>query len=499
MLEDLILQIRSRGRRGQPLFAYQATDDEIQKLRDGLQHVFLLRSDLKRHEMAAFCLFAAEWFRRHYRAGPWTWDTILADGLQLQGHRLQQIRQQYVRTYTEGGVAEWGLELISLEFGTRYLGTLVCHGGLPLVVLESNHAALTGFLRSLLEQQDRFPHISKLELAADQEWRLPLTLRNSVVREWAVKVVEAVVQLRQLLAIAGAAAVDPIAALEQHVPDWRNKLPFAVTDDTARTLLVALLQTPAVDAEPADQLQIRTFLWIPPTGNVQVIRRIDGSDRLSEDFIARLFGIEISKLPSRFQLFLSTTGGSIHVATPNRVFGEKSYRANVDSTRSMSGPAVTGHVMVSAAVGQIAVGIPRDLSGGSALPDSPWVFRDEDCRLLGTGRVRTCRSTVLVAISDDWTLRSLDGPPPEMLRPCADLARTTYRISGSVIALPPDEGESFRITTGAEADDIPSFELRGNRCLLGTAGCEAWLGVPSVYRSDTPNGPWTQVAPQNVH
>lgn len=499
-LEELLLKISERGSSGQPLFAYQVTDSELQQLRQRLRDCFSAGNhNLVGYQAAAFCLFGAEWFRLNYRAGSWTWDTILVDGLALTGWQLRRIRQQCVRSYTAEGFNWWGLGLIVLDNGTRYLGSLICHGGLPLSVLQNDHAALSVFLRNMLDEHDRYPNRSMMTLAAEEEWRLPQTLRNEVVHEWAVKVIEAVVRLRPALADAILVDGDLITTLDNNYVSWRNQLPFAVTDDITRTLLATLLKAPALKPEPADQLCIRTSLQLPSVGDAKVTRKIEGSDTLSEQFLLNLLGsANANMLPSRFQLYLWAGDGSTEVASAKRVFGESSYRIDIKRNAILSGPVTIGHVTVGAMIGQCSVGTQHDIAGGSALPDSPWVFEDGDGKLLGIGRVRTSRPTVLIAISVEWSIQALDGRPPERLRACNELRRTIFRISGTFMVTSPDNCERFRVTTGAPTEEVAAFELRGRRVCLGPSGTEVWLGVPDCYRTDGGNASWAIVPNKQV-
>ncbi len=66
---------------GRPLYAYRLSDQEYEELISVLQQINILgietlaRSPLTKWPMA-FVLFAAEWWRREYDGGAWSWEDI---------------------------------------------------------------------------------------------------------------------------------------------------------------------------------------------------------------------------------------------------------------------------------------------------------------------------------------------------------------------------------------------------------------------------------------
>ena len=66
-LEAIIQRAGLDRSQGHPLYAYRTTAEELASLRDDLRSELSVRSYLRGHvECAAFCLFAAEWFRRRH-------------------------------------------------------------------------------------------------------------------------------------------------------------------------------------------------------------------------------------------------------------------------------------------------------------------------------------------------------------------------------------------------------------------------------------------------
>ena len=128
---------------GHPLYRYRVTSDELERLRKELSLLFTTRGSLRMpEEYAAFCLFGAEWFRRHYQSGNWNWD-IIFDGLDLYGAHRPALQSVY--EYVERGLRYWRTRLLSTDLMRLFLRTLVCQGGFPINTLRNDGAGLSCF------------------------------------------------------------------------------------------------------------------------------------------------------------------------------------------------------------------------------------------------------------------------------------------------------------------------------------------------------------------
>ncbi|MEO1990366.1 MAG: hypothetical protein ABGW78_00415, partial [Pirellulales bacterium] len=144
---------------GHPLYAYKVTPEELEQLQQALKAALAISPELKQQDhRAAFCLFGAEWFRRHHVDGPWKWNTITEDGLGLAGEAKDRFHARDVRPITSDGLRWWNAKVVQTEFTTQYLVTLACQGGLPLKTLRNHSAPLRRFLKKVLKHHERYPH-----------------------------------------------------------------------------------------------------------------------------------------------------------------------------------------------------------------------------------------------------------------------------------------------------------------------------------------------------
>jgi hypothetical protein len=117
---------------GRPLHRYQATDGELEALRNLLRANFRSHCpDRGKHISAAFCLFIAYWFQRNGGTSHWSWDRPVG-ALEVALDHAGRTR------LTDAGLSYWRRPLRKREDGTRlFLASLIIEGGLP-------RAALTG-------------------------------------------------------------------------------------------------------------------------------------------------------------------------------------------------------------------------------------------------------------------------------------------------------------------------------------------------------------------
>lgn len=219
---------------GRPLYAYRATDNAFHELRSVVAD--RIRTSPSDTELAAaFCLFAAETFRREHAGGPWTWETIFQP--------LEQTAppQPQIGALVRQGLAFWRRPLLTGGGGQRlFLVTIACEGGLPLRLLAQQDAHLTRFFRAVLEGYFRAGQGGSdvaLAQARQQAARLPASLRQEPVMQLAGQLSARVAELQRLVD----ATPDPIAALDRLQPEWRRTLPLRLDDRVALGLLTGLL------------------------------------------------------------------------------------------------------------------------------------------------------------------------------------------------------------------------------------------------------------------
>lgn len=463
---------------GHPLYAYRTSREELEQLRDELKRCLSTRGALRpRTEFAAFCLFSSEWFRREYTGGTWSWDVIAA-GLDCTDRQRQSLRSA-IHDITADGLKWWNVEVIRTAYSQRYLTTLVCQGGIPLSTLRNDNAQLSRVLRRLLRFHERYPREVLKEVVADFTADLPTTLDNEEMQTLLIKLVEAISSLRDASDQSEERGLSRSELLDQTYKGWEKILPLRIEESEGRELLLSLLDTARHFGRDDQAFGIVTSLSLNASASY-IERRIEFPTTLTEEEVLREFGFESAEeVFPRMTGFLrsgTTRESCFNIAKSSDL---KTYRLSRFGPGVLKGSETKEVVrLILACSGTEIKKVP--VAGGEALPDSPWVFADDDShRLIGVGSLRTRHTSALIALPPDARCSSENVEAIEYLENTVE-ARKIIRLSGSAEIV--SEGSLFRIATGTESDSEVLFELRGKKRRLGANGSEVWLGQPKIWR-----------------
>lgn len=463
---------------GHPLFSYKTTAEELESLRTELKKRLAIAERFRTPaECATFCLFGAEWFRRHYDGGPWSWKPIF-DGLDIDTRRRDSLKQQ-VGEFTIEGLHWWRVDLIQTRLSRRYLTTLVCQGGFPINTLKNDGAGLSRYLKSCLKDHERYPTEPLGEITRKYVHYIPTTLNNLEVRGLVGGLVRVIATLRKQSDAATASGTSRFDYLEQHHTGWEKRLPLRVEEPEAKELLVSLLDVARSQPFSNRAISVSTTLKLGQE-EASIARHLRFPSTLSEEEFRRLMGFtpEEHLLP-RMTGFLEA--GEIRTACINiaRSHDGTSFRLNRLDSTSLFGPEAYLKTTLVLTVG--GEQIKRvDVSGGEELPDSPWVFIDEETgNLIGVGTVKPRDEKVVVVIPDGCDVSARrDGTEVEELD-VRVAGRDVIRLSGTATFCMDDI--SFKVVTKSEEEKAFLYELRGRRQKLGIGGSAVWVGMPSVF------------------
>ena len=482
ILDDIFRRIGLNRRDGHPLYAYQLQRIEIDRLQAELRLELQLRPKLERQDLSgAFCLFAAEWFRRNHEEGPWKWETILEHGLALSGDVLNTVRQHTSRM-TESGLRWWNVPLVETGASRRFLVTLACQGGLPLKTLKKHNAPLRRFLKSALQHHERWPTEPIDRVIEEKIGDLPSTLQNEVVQRLCAELIAAIFVLRRESNAAAALQQSRLKYLKQIDPQWDHSIPLRIDDQEIQELIVGLL-----DAEPPDSANdmlpfVETNLILD--GAVASLqRRLNHNSRIREADLAKLLGVSgTNALRPRMTLFLAGNRKQVPVAKVGRASIGDTYQLNrVDGT-ALSDPEALGEVLLIASQGSEQIASTA-VAGGEPLGDSPWVFDgDEPHSLIGLGSVRTRRNWAIIALPEEASWEAAEDSRTEIL-PQSIAGRRLLKMSGSVEVC--SDGAVYRVRTNQEQEQASFFAIAGHRASLGLNGSEIWLGFPEIREVST--------------
>jgi len=479
---------------GHPLYAYKVTPEELQSLRDALQDTLKIHPELRKPEQrAAFCLFGAEWFRLHHEDGAWSWDTILGHGLGLGNYDRKRFSGR-VRKVTSDGLRWWKVPPIRTEVNTHYLVTLACQGGLPLKTLRNHSTPLRRFLICILKDHEGFPGESLDSLVIKHQLILPRTLQNDFVIRLAVEIVDAISRLRKNSAEAASTQQTRADYLDRHHPGWKERIPVRIDDPEALKLMLELLDQQEVTPVKVQGFLVTTSL-LREGERTTVTRSLNLPPEMGEGELTRCLELpSADKLQPRMTLSLQCGRERRRVAGISRSFDGEKYRLDRIPSHPLRGEDAAGEVSLVVTTGSQEV-TTVIVPGGAALPDTPWVFTDDDTHdLIGTGSVRTQRASVLVAIPHQATLQCPEG---SAFSRCEERVcdRELIRLSGTLKVAQDDA--TVRISSKAKDESASLFKLSGRRLTLGPNGSEVWLGVPKVIQCSVDDSHATQTVDRN--
>jgi hypothetical protein len=475
---------------GRPLYAYRCVDAELETIADSLRRALQGNPDLGTHISALFCLFAAEWWRRNYKGGPWSWEPIFAVlGVVYEWN--------FARLLTDAGLRYWRRPLRRSQSGREFLLSLILEAGLPLRVVQDGRGLLASYLKRVLADLDRFgaDEDAARRVAASHAGMLPKSLRTPEMYAVAAELMLAALGLHEQLP-RDLPPREAVPWLDTHKTGWRELFPLAVDDDAARELLAGLIRETVTLRERGKLL-----------GNIveRVLTRGDTGWQLKAEF--RVDGlVPPGALPG---LEAAQNEGS----TRARIFAAGSIEA------SISGPLALGRLEgegperrwriepLSGSRDRIALGPDQDLRlrvvsagrdlavstapGGGPLPPAPWIFataegEPEDypsqLRFIGGGSVRSRHPFLYVACVSRQTLLPGEEGTVSPIGRVLGTEYELYRVTGSVRSLERADGLQIIISAGREEERAERLLLRGRAPRWRTDGL-AFLGTPEFWET----------------
>ncbi len=469
---------------GRPLYAYKMRDATYTNLRDHFHQILLWDSngELASRFPPIFCLYAAETFRREHAEGSWTWETVFRPlGVDAPSH-------QQIADWVEKGLKWWRRPLLrGKDSSRRFLVTIACEGGLPLRLLQRENNHLTQFFRTVLESYYRSGQGGEAiaeTIARQQAHRLPRSLRHEPVFHLAATLIAKIGELQSRIG----ESTDPIATLDQKVPDWRRDLPLRLDDQVAETLLTGLVRRfGELVRETSARLRWRGRIRETSKG-WQVEKYLELPERPSSEQIAEWIGSSAADRP-RWRLLLHTPAGTEAVAWLTLVQGQGQSAQYRREWLRHGGVALAG-----AAVGQ-----PHRLSlhdgqqeytltvqDGEPWGDSPWVFVERGAlgegEWLTEGSARTRSERAWVLAPPELTSREVVGAC-ECVGTVAGLDRVVYRVSGEIELLTLHQ-DRYRIVCRAESESEETFVVIGHEVAPALQQRPLYCGLPQIQTLD---------------
>ncbi|GAL03995.1 hypothetical protein JCM19237_2146 [Photobacterium aphoticum] len=259
----------------------------------------------------AFVMYAAEWWRKEFNGGHWSWEPIFKS-LHIQDTDLAANQRN---TLIEAGFRFWRRPILRNGQGRMFLGTVAVEGGLPLNLITNENNKLSHYFELVIKDFGKFAlsNPNAVAIAQAHDHCIAPSFRTDAVYSVVGKIAEAIFQLTDQYGLDE--QHDPLRFLDAVAPDWPATLPLNIDHDVAKGLLNRALgqaiavqrrlphsvrlirrltQTYNPHAFVADDFQQAEQSW---TYQLAISLRT----RLNAQYVQQLFGMQV--MPERFSLF----------------------------------------------------------------------------------------------------------------------------------------------------------------------------------------------------
>lgn len=444
---------------GRPLYAYRLTDPGFAGLTSdlaGRDFTFFETG----HGAGLFALWAAEWFRREYCGGFFTWAELVKPlALVPDQGRLRQI--------TQNGLRQWKRPVLSLN-GRQFIGTLAREGGFPAAAMQEGGR---GWARDVLEKivgpllASADPDTEQaFELATDAQSQMPGLFRDASFLEVCADLALAIVKLRREAEGEAAKAQLPVAAwLHVHRPGWTHALPLTTGDKVAEALVESLLKVEPVATHGLDMARLlvrdgqfwREALKLGLDGMVRgdAMGVADAGEGRLRAFPAGLLARHLSGELALFdppgvgdkdwQVRSSRLGRAVHnvpFAVPV-MFDLRAGESSVARFEPKSGKPRRGQLLVAVCE-----------EGADEAPTA--------LRVVGSGSGVYRADPIFLCLPHDWRVQTVGQEAAHPLGHCAS-GQAVWRVSGGATII-DDTGDLYRLRCGQAADETHRLDLVGD-------------------------------------
>ncbi|WP_318557059.1 STY4851/ECs_5259 family protein [Geobacter anodireducens] len=466
---------------GRMLCKYRCSEIEYENIQAELRDIIRFRNghlNGSTLEVAAFCLYASEWWRKNYDSGHWTWNGILVSlGLDADYNRIDLYEP------VRKGLKFWKRGLLTVGDRNAYFITLACEGGLPLKIIHrEGYNYLQQYLKALLNEFRVYGRgeISSFELAGRIGSRLPMGLRQKPLFQLCGELIEQVWNLQHSIGDTST----PIEDLDRTQPSWRENFPLVVSDEAAKALLNSLIKD-AVKIARIQEIKISTILKRIGT-TYRLERKIQIPPSFDAPSLAAQLQIPVHQLPYNVQLYLcqqSAPRQLLALVTRRTAGDDGRFAAEIPggAPNTITGISAVEQLWLDARSNNITREI-RNIKGSLGLSELPWVFSAKDSNadqweLIGEGGLRTRHPFVVVAIPSTSNIISSDDLC-EYLGEDSQLGRQLYHISGTVVV--SDGTSNTTICTKAVEEDSAQYAMSGDFLSHGTFGSNIYKGIPKI-------------------
>ncbi|MEI6069761.1 MAG: STY4851/ECs_5259 family protein, partial [Methylococcaceae bacterium] len=467
---------------GRPLYAYKCNDKKYAELKALTKEnvTLALKGRATDQVEAIFCFYAAATFCREHESGIWAWETV------FKPLGIAEPDYQFIKDWVGTGLKWWGRPLIEQNGRRRFLSTIACEGGLPLQLLQKESAAINQFFRAVLESyhaQGCGGFEMAERLARQQAYRLPVSLRQDVVFHLGGELIAAVVELQGEIGN----VPNPVMALDEKVPDWRNRLPLRLEEQTAEVLFNGLVKR---SGELVSGLHAR-LRWrgklLHTAGVWRVEKNLELPIKISADLVSQWLQQDC-KL-SRLRLLLTTPTGTevIALLTLSASTGDTVYYRREwvkPEGLSLFDCAVMLPHALSLHDGQKEY--PLTIQNGEPWGELPWLFAAKHSsgqpEFLSEGSAQTRDEHAWVLVPETLLIKAQDNGHCDKRGEHLALKRSVYNVTGTVDFLTTDQAR-YRIRCQAVDDSTANYHINGTILHEIVNQQPVYCGLPQIMNN----------------
>jgi len=258
---------------GRPLYQYRITDNEFNELAKTLRlSAFMGIQHIRKMFLwdAAFVIYGAEWWRRHY-TGDWGWDGIFGS----VGINYKDLPTNKRNELIETGLHRWRRPVRVNDGRRGFLPTVATEGGLPLHQLAESGGWLKAVLKPVLKK-----HVTRdidiSVLVDNYQSLIPKGYRTTELKNILADIVQTVVLLRNEHQLMDKES--PLAWLDKNLPSWRELFPLPIDDESGKSLLSDLIDTAAKakeDESNKNPFELERYLIRAESPSPEYIAQLD--------------------------------------------------------------------------------------------------------------------------------------------------------------------------------------------------------------------------------
>jgi len=455
-----------------PLYEYHVSNEEYGNLKHLLsEHGNTANFTNDKRANACFTLFCAEWYRREYERG-WTWDPIWSTlGFSLSANERERVVPQGLGGY-------WGRPIRFYESETRnFLGSVFSEGGLPFRLLKQSGSRFQTVFGKILKQYETAQLLGQttrhLVTTLIEQSALPQVFSDDTSVDLIAQMADELVAIVHLYGLD--TKDEPVNELDAASPNWRERFPIPLDEETGTEFLNGLLQSASKET--------RTRRAADRQWNCTHFFTDQNRDALQSDIsFPKEVTFNLDGEPPSCRLKLAIFEAErqlVSLGVGYAVLDDKRARVRLKRklVRCKRQSPSDGLALVALYGGSKLAEIPIQ-NTAVAVGDVPlgFEFVDDHWQICGQASFKTKCADILLLLPNGSELEVDDGVYTDREQ-C--LGCHTVNVQGACVVMVLGE-ERFRIRMGDSASANLDLDLKGNPLKWPCVPSLTFLGVPTV-------------------